>query len=56
MEIFFLKLAVAVIPLVLLVVSVTLVSAISHTHRPLAWQPSCSSRRKSRRQFSRRMS
>jgi hypothetical protein len=39
METFILKLAVAVIPLVLLVASVTTISNISswYTHHPLAW-------------------
>jgi hypothetical protein len=39
METLILKLAVAVIPLVLLVTSVTAISTVSHwyTHRPLAW-------------------
>lgn len=39
METFILKLAVAVIPLILLVASVTVISTVSHwyTHRPLAW-------------------
>jgi len=39
METFLLKLAVAVIPLILLVTSVTLISAVSswYTRRPLAW-------------------
>jgi hypothetical protein len=39
METFLLKLAVAVIPLFLLVTSVTLISAVSswYTHHPLAW-------------------
>ena len=39
METFLFKLAVAVIPLFLLVTSVTLISAVSswYTHRPLAW-------------------
>ena len=39
MESFILKLAVAVIPLILLVTSVTAISTLSHSHshRPLAW-------------------
>jgi hypothetical protein len=39
MEIFILKLAVAVIPLVLLVASVTIISTLSkkRVHHPLAW-------------------
>ena len=39
METFLLKLAVAVIPLILLVTSVNLISSLSqwYTHRPLAW-------------------
>ena len=39
METFLIKLAVAVIPLILLVTSVNLISSFSHwyTHRPLAW-------------------
>jgi hypothetical protein len=39
METFILKLAVAVIPLILLVASVNIISSISnwYTHHPLAW-------------------
>ena len=39
METFIVKLAVAVLPLILLVASVTVISTVSHwyTHRPLAW-------------------
>ena len=39
MDIFIIKLAVAVIPLVVLVASVTIISSIPHwyTHHPLTW-------------------
>lgn len=39
MEIFILKLAIAVIPLILLVASVSILSTLSHwyTHHPLTW-------------------
>jgi len=45
METFILKLAVAVIPLVVLVASVTIFSALSswYTHHPLAWHRTCRS-------------
>jgi len=43
METFLLKLAVAVIPLILLVTSVTIISAVScwYAHRSLAWHRTC---------------